>query len=231
VPRRFVPDLNDMKRTDLAVISLEELEDLAWRWHELARSLANRAGEDSTTSSRPPSSDDPYRRDARGKPAAAGPDDDANASAAPPESAGKPDENKPDEKKAAKPAGKQPGAKGSWRCQPIVVSGEVEHPPEVCAACRAALGPALERRPVSAHNSLELVHADMALRYDLGRAHLLDELLDHGFAGQVPWQSAAMLDTGTRLRSFISRCGSISNSRASLCARAKITCRAEVTAA
>jgi transposase len=166
VPRRFDPDLNDIKRTDLAVISREELEDLAWRWHELARSLANRAGEDSTTSSRPPSSDDPYRRDARGKPAGAGPDggDDAKASAAPPESAGKPDENKPDEKKTAKPAGKQPGAKGSWRCQPIVVSGEVEHPPEVCAACRAALGPDLERRPVSAHNSLELVRGDMALQ-------------------------------------------------------------------
>ena len=164
MPRRFVPDLNDIKRTDLAVISREELEDLAWRWHELARSLANRAGEDSTTSSRPPSSDDPYRRDARGKPAAAGAGDDAKASAAPPESAGKADENKPDEKKSAKPAGKQPGAKGSWRCQPIVVSGEVEHPPEVCAACRAALGPDLERRPVSAHNRLELVRGDMALQ-------------------------------------------------------------------
>jgi transposase len=109
VPRRFDPDLNDMERTDLAAMSREELEELAWRLHELARSLANRAGEDSTTSSRPPSSDDPYRRGERGKPAAGRPDggDDAETSAAPPESAGKPDETK-----AGRAAGKQPGAKG-----------------------------------------------------------------------------------------------------------------------
>ena len=93
MPRRFDPDLNDMERTDLAAMSREELEELAWRLHELARSLANRAGEDSTTSSRPPSSDDPYRRGERGKPAA-GRADDAETSAAPPESAGKPDETK-----------------------------------------------------------------------------------------------------------------------------------------
>ena len=52
-------------------MSREELEELAWRQREALRLLANRAGEDSTTSSRPPSSDDPYRRGERGKPAAA----------------------------------------------------------------------------------------------------------------------------------------------------------------
>jgi transposase len=161
VPRRFDPDLNDMERTDLAAMSREELEELAWRLHELARSLANRAVEDSTTSSRPPSSDDPYRRGERGRPAASRPDggDAAETSAAPPESAGKPDETK-----AGRAAGKQPGAKGHWRRQPIVVSADVEHPPTVCAACGAGLGPDLERRRVSAHNSLELVRGDMSLQ-------------------------------------------------------------------
>ena len=46
VPRRFAPELNDIKRSDLAVMSREQLEELAWRLHELARLLANRAGED-----------------------------------------------------------------------------------------------------------------------------------------------------------------------------------------
>src|SRR5271167_433205 len=68
-------------------MSREELEELAWRWRELARSLANSAGEDSSTSSRPPSSDDPYRRGERGKPAAADRDGGAAPSAAPPWSA------------------------------------------------------------------------------------------------------------------------------------------------
>ena len=134
-------------------MSRKELEELAWRWRELARSLANRAGEDSKTSSRPPSSDDPYRHDARGRPTSAGP------AAASPESAGK-----PAEKSAAKPAGKRPGAKGYWRCHPIVASAEVEHQPEACAACQGALGPDLKRRCVSAHNSLELVRGEMALQ-------------------------------------------------------------------
>jgi transposase len=144
VPRRFDSDLNDIKRTDLAVMSREELEELAWRLHELARLLANRAGEDSSTSSRPPSSDDPYRGEARSKPAEGG-------------------DGEPEERKTGKSAGKQPGAKGHWRCQPIVVSGEIPHTPTVCAACGAALGPDLKRWLVSAHNSLELVRGDMAL--------------------------------------------------------------------
>jgi len=146
VRQRFDPDLIDIERTDLAGMSREELEDLAWRQREALRALANRLGEDSTTSSRPPSSDDPYRRDARGKPAAA-------------EKADKPEENK-----TARPAGKPPGAKGFWRSQPIVTSAQVESAPSACAACGAALGPDLTRRCVGAHNSLELARGDMSLQ-------------------------------------------------------------------
>ena len=160
MPRQFAPELNDIKRSDLAGMSREQLEEFAWRLHELARSLANRAGEDSSTSSRPPSSDNPYRREGRGKPVAVVPDGAAaNSSDAAPEKAGEPEKNR-----TAKASGKQPGAKGHWRCQPIVVSGEVEHAPMVCAACDAALGLDLKRRCVSAHDSLELVRGDMALQ-------------------------------------------------------------------
>ncbi len=161
MPPRFAPDLKDIDRTDLAAMSREELEDLAWRLHELARALANRAGEDSRTSSRPPSSDDPYRRDGRG---AGGADrleggGEAETSPAAPEKAGKSDDNG-----TAKPAGKRPGEKGCWRSRPIVVSGEAEHAPTVCSRCGAALGGELERRCVSAHNTLELTRADMSLQ-------------------------------------------------------------------
>ncbi|HKM82821.1 MAG TPA: transposase, partial [Candidatus Acidoferrum sp.] len=153
--------MKDIDRTDLAAMSREELEDLAWRLHELARALANRAGEDSRTSSRPPSSDDPYRRDGRG---AGGADrleggGEAETSPAAPEKAGKSDDNG-----TAKPAGKRPGEKGCWRSRPIVVSGEAEHAPTVCSRCGAALGGELERRCVSAHNTLELTRADMSLQ-------------------------------------------------------------------
>jgi hypothetical protein len=163
VQRRFDSTLSiDITRADLATISREELEELAWRQREALRALANRLGEDSKTSSRPPSSDDPYRRGETGAPTLGG---DAKASAAAPEKADKPDTtSKPDEKRAAKPAGKRPGAKGCWRSQPIVTTATVPHAPTVRAACGAGLGPDLARRCVSAHNSLELARGPMSLQ-------------------------------------------------------------------
>jgi hypothetical protein len=114
----------------------------------LARELANRLGLDSRTSSRPPSSDDPYRGGDDGKPPAA-----------PPGKTGK-----PDEKKAARPAGKRPGTKGFWRSQPIVTSAEVPYAPKTCADCGADCGPDLERRCIGAHVSLELSRGLMCLQ-------------------------------------------------------------------
>ena len=147
MPRRFDRDLKDVQRTELAAMSREELEAWGWRQHELARELANRLGADSRTSSRPPSSDDPYRGD-DGKPPAAPPGKTGMA----------------DEKKTARPAGKRPGSKGFWRSQRIVTSAEVPHAPKVCAVCGSILGPDLERRCVEAHDSLELARGLMSLQ-------------------------------------------------------------------
>src|SRR5271156_6534426 len=137
----------------------EEVVSLAGRQREALRSRANRLGEDSTTSSRPPSSDDPYRREARGKPASGGSDADSETPAAPREKAGKSAEKKP-----GRAAGKQPGGCGFWRSAPIVTSAKAPHAPVVCADCGSALGPDLERWLVCAHNSLELVRGDMSLQ-------------------------------------------------------------------
>ena len=77
MPRLSIPELTQYERADLSVLPRKELEDLAWLFREVARTLANRLGEDSTTSSRPPSSDDPYRRGQRnGKPPASQDHDD-----------------------------------------------------------------------------------------------------------------------------------------------------------
>ncbi len=138
-------------------MSRGELEDLAWRQREALRSLANRLGEDSTTSSRPPSSDDPYRRGEREKPASAGADGGGE---------GKTPSAKLEKtvEPGARKAGKRPGSKGFWRSQPIVISAEVPHAPTDCAACRAALGLDGERRCVGAHNSLELARGVMSVQ-------------------------------------------------------------------
>ncbi|HEY1782111.1 MAG TPA: IS66 family transposase [Roseiarcus sp.] len=155
---RFDPSLIDYELADLLAMPPEEVVALAWRQREALRSLANRLGEDSTTSSRPPSSDDPYRRETRGKPTSAGSDAGAETPSAPPGKVGKPDEKKP-----GRAAGKQPGGKGFWRSMPIVTSAEVPHAPMVCTDCGTALGPDLKRRCVGAHNSFELARGEMSL--------------------------------------------------------------------
>ena len=137
-----------------------ELLATSCRLLALTRSQVNRLSEDSRTSSRPPSSDDPYRREQRrgsGEPASEG----RETAAASPENGDEP-------KGRAKPEsgrrpGKQPGAKGFWRSQPIVASGEVERAPRVCEACGAPLAPEAQRRRVSAHFSLELARGAMSL--------------------------------------------------------------------
>jgi hypothetical protein len=167
MPRLSIPELTQYERADLSVLPRKELEDLAWRFREIARTLANRLGEDSTTSSRPPSNDDPFRRGQRdGKPLAGqGQDDgegqDATAPAAK-DKAGK-------DKTPAKPPGKRPGMPGHWRRQPIVVSREIEHVPMVCEACQAALGVEHKGRHVSAHHVFELDRGDMGLQVTAAR--------------------------------------------------------------
>src|SRR4051794_41615520 len=79
MPRLRIPESTEFERADLSGLPRQELEDLAWRFRELARTLANRLSEDSTTSSRPPSSDDPYRRDQRGGPGPGGQGRDGGA--------------------------------------------------------------------------------------------------------------------------------------------------------
>ena len=155
MPPRFDPDLILNTRAELAAMSRGELEDLAWRRGEALRLLANRLGEDSKTSSRPPSSDDPYKRDEKDKPASAGAEGGSKASSAKSEKTGKP---------GAKKAGKQPGTKGFGRSQTIATSAEIPHAPKICAACGAALGSDLERRCVSAHVSLELERGILSLQ-------------------------------------------------------------------
>ncbi len=63
-------------------MSRDELEAQAWQWRKLARSLTNRLGEDSSTSSRPPSSDNPYRKNTAGEAATAGKDSNQDVDAA-----------------------------------------------------------------------------------------------------------------------------------------------------
>src|SRR3954463_15673848 len=113
MPRLRIPELTEFERADLSGLPRQELEDLAWRFRELARTLAHRLSEASTPSPRPPSSDDPYRRDQRGGPGPVGQgrDGGADQDAATP---GREAQDKTDQDKAlAQPPRKRRGKAGA----------------------------------------------------------------------------------------------------------------------
>ncbi len=140
-------------------MSRPELICFAVEAADMVRRLANLACADSSNSSRPPSSDAPWRRDRAGEQAAQG--DQAAASAAPEPDAAAPTNT---DKKPEKPSGKRPGMPGFWRRQPLVVHEDVPHRPHLCGACQAVLDAETPGRLVSAHHALELERGDMALR-------------------------------------------------------------------
>ena len=83
---QFDPSLIDYELADLLAMPPEEVVALAWRSARRCAWWPTAWARTSTTSSRPPSSDDPYRREERGKPAS---DAGAETPAAPSGKAGK----------------------------------------------------------------------------------------------------------------------------------------------
>jgi transposase len=139
-------------------MSRPELIRFAVEAAEMVRRLANQSAANSSNSSRPPSSDRPWRRGRAGEPTA-GEDQTAASAAAKPEAAAANADKKPD-----KPSGKRPGAPGFWRRQPLVVHEDVPHRPHSCGTCHAVLDAEAPGWLVSAHHVLELERGDMALR-------------------------------------------------------------------
>ena len=163
MPNRFADDLKALTPADLARLSHEDLLATACELLALTRAQNARLSEDSRTSSRPPSSDDPYRREERRQKGEPGGSADETA-ASPDNDAGEP--KGPAEPTGARRPGKPLGAKGFWRSQPILVSGEHEHAPPTCEACGQNLEAQASRRKVGAHVSLELTRGDMSLEIE-----------------------------------------------------------------
>jgi hypothetical protein len=119
-------NIEENLQLDLTKLSREEVEAWGLRGWKTARTLDNQLNQDSTNSSRPPSSDNPYKRaERRGNKAdgEASPVSGAEVSASA-------------KKKSAKRPGKQPGAPGFWRTQMLPVTEKnAEHVPPPCGCC------------------------------------------------------------------------------------------------
>lgn len=153
-------DLSEITPELVGDLNRETLEKLALQVVDLALHLANRLNMNSATSSCPPSSDDPYRRQADREKAAADKRDGGEGGSPGPAATPPPPAPKPPVKRP----GKRRGMRGHWRSQPILVSGEVDHDPVCCAACHLPLGVAARRRVDSAHCVYDLERGDLVLR-------------------------------------------------------------------
>jgi transposase len=154
-------DLTEITPDLVRDLNRETLERLALQVVDLALHLANRLNLNSSTSSCPASSDDPYRRQAaRAKAKTDKERDKGDGGDEGPSGAAT---VVPLEKPPAKPPGKRPGMAGHWRSQPIVATGEVDHAPVHCALCGQALGMVDRHHVDSAHHVYDLERGDMAL--------------------------------------------------------------------
>jgi hypothetical protein len=144
-------DLKSMDRAFFETLDQAALVELVCRLHAMTAELAERVNQNSTNSSRPPSSDSPFSGPLPGlggplpgKPGASKPTAGLGPSSGPAPSDPK---RKP---------GKQPGAKGVWRSEALTPERTEDHYPSHCERCGAALELWFTHEGASAHLVLDL---------------------------------------------------------------------------
>ena len=121
-------DLSRMNRAVFEALDHDQLVELTCRLHTVAIQQAERLAMNSTNSSRPPSSDPPF-----GGGGGAGTGAGGTENPAPPVPS-----RKPPQPSGRKP-GKQPGAKGKWRGEPLKAERTEHFWPATCDGCGMAL--------------------------------------------------------------------------------------------
>jgi transposase len=168
-------DLEQMTDAYLQSLGPERLVAVAKNLRALAVEQLEKLEESSKTSSRPPSSDSPYQSTPRTETETAAADEADSGDLAPLAEGSSEEaavETKADEAEpsapassqggqgfARRPAGKQPGAKGKWRDQPLRAERTIPHYPEQCSACHAPLGVEhRDEKPHGGYYQFELNH-------------------------------------------------------------------------
>lgn len=138
-------DLSQMNRDYFQSLDKEKLVEVAGNLHAFAVEQLERLDQNSSNSSRPPSSDSPFDREIAqtNSVETQTAEQDKNLTSAPDLEAHSVEDNHKGKSKAQgfgkKLPGKQPGARGMWRTEPLVPSITIPHYPENCAACNAQL--------------------------------------------------------------------------------------------
>jgi transposase len=154
-------DLTQMDRDYLHSLGHEILIDVACRLRDLSIELLERLDQDSSNSSRPPSSDNPFARGKEQGNEASDGDDSAASDKKRSSSKSKDTGGESDQKRSA---GKQPGDPGIWRSEPLKAEQIVLHYPDHCAACGAEISVSDSSKPHMGHFVLELEKTESGFR-------------------------------------------------------------------
>ena len=127
-------DLKQMNRSYFQSLSQETLVEVADNLHQLATELWEKQQQNSANSSQPPSLDNPYSSKATTEESSSSSESETTTVKTELE---KIDESVGKEKKknSSKKPGKQPGAKGFGRSQPLKAEITIPHYPHHCSAC------------------------------------------------------------------------------------------------
>ena len=190
-------DLEQMGETYFESLEPERLVQVAKNLYELAVEQLEKLEQTSRNSSRPPSSDSPYQ--SSGPEFLSGPEQ-SPVSECPPEETGDEREDSPSISRehppedtaekakgfGARKAGKQPGATGKWRTEPLKATVTIAHYPETCSACNARLaGSEHHPKPFMGYHQFELEQHPQGISVVCSLHHYYGATCDCGHASQA----------------------------------------------
>ncbi|MCP4149742.1 MAG: IS66 family transposase, partial [bacterium] len=159
-------DLAQMDRPYFEKLSHEKLIDVAINLRNLGAALLELLEQNSDNSSKPPSSDNPYKKPRKKKKASKEENSDNSPEGTEETEASSDDESStPSEPENPKRSpGKQPGAQGFWRSETPTPESVLPHYPEKCVACGKDLTIPEGLRPYMGYYVFELEKTPCGIR-------------------------------------------------------------------
>jgi IS1 family transposase len=163
-------DLEQMDETYFESLEPKRLVEVAKNLYELAVEQLEKLEQNSKNSSRPPSTDNPYQSSASASPAetvAVLPTEEKVGAEKEEAETANQEQPIPANTKGfgKRTAGKQPGAKGQWRNQPLRAGEMIAHRPETCTACNAELELSNQaEKPYMGYYQFELVPQEQGFK-------------------------------------------------------------------
>lgn len=131
-------DLAQMNEDYFKSLNQERLVEVAKNLHQLATELWEKQQQNSENSSKPPSTDNPYTSSSTKKESSQSSETELTQEKTQ-KKQGFDAQKEERNQNSARYVGKQPGAQGFWRKQPLKAEMIVPHYPHQCAACNHSL--------------------------------------------------------------------------------------------